>query len=195
VPVTPAPQPDNKPERPVDIFEHALANADHYVDVRSHRAHYQKKARAHVASMLAGSLALIVIATVIAYQNSPVMQLRFASVEAGISTHMPNFAAAGFSYDGVRAGDSKLTFGFRGNAGTYQLTQTNTDLSDADMIQTIGSTDASGAPIYQVVMAGNTMVYRFNNTNATWVSNGKWYTVSGSNALSDQQVKAIVQHV
>ena len=60
--------------------------------------------------------------------------------------------------------------------------------------RTIGSTNASGTPAYQVVLAGNTVVYRFNNTSATWVSGGNWYTLSGSSAISDGQVKAIVQH-
>jgi hypothetical protein len=198
VPPAPAPQYGNKPASgngPADMFEHALANANNFVDLQAHKARYRKKARVHVASMLAGSLALIVVATVIAYQNSPAMQLKVATVKAGVNAYMPNFAAAGFRYNGVHAGDSKLTFGFKGTTGAYQLTQTNTNLSDADMIQNIGSTDASGTPIYQIVLAGNTVVYRFSNTNATWVSNGKWYTVSGTNALTNQQVQSIVQHV
>lgn len=193
LPPAPAPQTDNKP---VDIFTHAIANANNFVDPETHKAHYRKKARTHVVSMLAGSLALIVIATFIAYQNSPAMQLKVASVKAGISAHMPNFAAAGFAYNGVRAGDSRIIFGFRGTGGTtYQLTQTNTDFNDADMIQAIGSANANGTPTYQVVMADGTMVYRFSNTNATWVSDGEWYTVNGRGALTDQQVKSIVQHV
>jgi hypothetical protein len=107
---------------------------------------------------------------------------------------MPNFAAAGFTYSDVHAGDNRLTFGLKGQGGAYQLTQASTNLNDADMIQAIGSTNASGTPAYQVVLAGNTVVYRFNNTSATWVSDGNWYTLSGNSALSDSQVKAVVQH-
>lgn len=192
VPPAPAPIPDNKP---TDIFEHALANANHYVDVRAHKEAYRKKARTHVATMLFGSLVLIIAASFVAYQNSPALQLRVASARTGVSGHIPNFAAAGFTFNGLRADSDRLIFGFKGNKGTYELTQTTTNFNDADMIQAIGATNANGTPIYQVVMAGNTVVYRFNNTNATWVSNGEWYTVSGSNALSNQQVETLVQHV
>jgi hypothetical protein len=188
----PAPLPDNKP---TDIFEHALANANNFVDLKAHKASYHKKAKTHIASMAIGSLALIVAATFVLYQSSPLLQVKVASVKAGISAHMPDFAAAGFIYNGVRAADDRIIFGFKSQNKSYELTQTSTNFNDADMIQTIGAVNPNGTPIYQVVMAGNTVVYRFNNTNATWVADGNWYTVSGNGALTNQQVAAIVQHV
>jgi hypothetical protein len=189
---TPSPQPNNKPG---DIFEHALANAEHFVDIHAHRAHFKKKARMHVASMAAGTLALLFIAGFAAYQNTPGIQFKVASVQAGVSTHMPNLSAAGFAYNGVKASDGKLTVGFSGASGNYQLTQENTNLSGSDVIQSIGATDASGAPDYQAVQAGGTTVYRFNNTDATWVSGGKWYTVTGTGSLTDNQVRDLVHNI
>src|SRR6185369_9770558 len=61
--VAPSPQPNNAPpaKKPADnIFEHALANATHFVDVHAHRAHFHKQARRHMASMAAGTVALVV---------------------------------------------------------------------------------------------------------------------------------------
>ncbi len=190
-PVPPPPQPNNKP----DMFEQAITNANNYSDLRPHAAAYKKRARLHVASMAAGSLVLVIAAAFVAYQNSPALQLKVASVRSGVSSSLPNLATTGLTYTGAQAGDSRLTFGFEGAAGTFQLTQTNTNLSDAELVETIGSTDASGTPAYQTVLAGNIMVYRFSNTSATWISNGKWYTLSGNTAISDQQVKTIVQHI
>lgn len=191
-PTVPPPQPTNKP---TDIFEHALANANNFVDVKSHSTRYKKKVHTHVASMALGSLALIIIASFVAYQNNPGLQFKVASLKAGVSASMPNLAAAGFSFNGVRAGDGKLTVGFKGKGGTFQLTQTDTNMSDSDMIQSVGSTDATGMPTYLAMRAGEVTVYRLSNTNATWVSGGKWYTVSGTGALSNTQVKNLVQHV
>ena len=190
-PVPPSPQPTNKP----DLFEQAIANAGHYVDFRSHTAAYKKRARLHVASMAAGSLVLVIAAAFVAYQNNPALQLKLASIRSGVSSSLPNLSDSGLTYTSARAGDSRLTFGFQGTDGALQLTQTTTNLNDAELIETIGSTNASGTPAYQSVMAGNTMVYRFSNTTATWVSNGKWYTLSGSTAISDQRVKTIVEHI
>lgn len=187
----PAPQPSNKP---VDIFEHAMANASNFVDTQTQKLHFKKKVRRHVASMAAGTLALLVVAGFAAYQNTPGLQFKVASLQAGVATNMPNLQAAGFAYNGVKAGNGKLTVGFSGQGGKYQLTQQPTNLSSDDMIQNIGATDASGTPDYTTVQAGNTAVYRFSNTNATWISGGKWYTVTGTGALTDSQVKALVQN-
>lgn len=194
----PAPQPTNKPDDPgktPDMFEQAMANASHFVDVHAHRAHFNKQARKHVTSMAAGTLALLVIAGFAAYQNTPGLQFKVASIQAGVTTGMPNFKAAGFAYNGVRAHNGELTVGFNNTKGSYQLTQTNTNLSGNDMIQNIGATDASGTPNYRTIQAGDTTVYRFDNTGATWVSGGKWYTVSGSSALTDSQVESLIRNI
>jgi hypothetical protein len=196
----PAPQPpSNAPQgtqaKSKDIFDHALANAANFLDVKEHRAHFRKHARRHVASMAAGTLALLVIAGFAAYQNSPGLQFKVAGVQAGVATRMPNFAAAGFAYNGAKATDGKLTVGFSNKGGNYELTQQQTSWSGNDMIQAVSATDASGKPNYTTVKAGGTTVYRFGNGNATWVSGGTWYTVNGTGALSNNQVQTLVQNV
>jgi hypothetical protein len=188
----PAPLPNNKPQ---DIFDHALANAASFKDVKEHRTHFRRHTRNHVASMAAGTLALLVITGFAVYQNSPGLQFKVASMQAGVATSMPNFAAAGFAYNGSSAGNGKLTVGFSNQSGKYQLTQQDTSWTGEDMIQDISATSASGQPNYTTVSAGDTTVYRFNNTNATWVSGGKWYSITGTNALTNDQVKAIVESV
>jgi len=191
-PAAPSPQPTNKP---TDIFEHALANASHFVDVQAHTRHFKKQARHHITSMAAGTLALVVIAGFAAYQNTPGLQFKLASVQAGVSTGMPNFQAAGFAYNGVKASDGKLTVGFSNVSGNYQLVQQTTNLSGEDVIQDIGATDASGTPDYRTVQANGTTIYRFGNTDATWVAGGKWYSVTGTGALTDTQVKSLVHNI
>jgi len=190
-PTAPAPQPTNKP---FDMFEHAIANAGHFVDTQSRKHHFKKQTRRHVISMAAGTLALLVIAGFALYQNTPGLQFKVASIQAGVSTHMPNLQAAGFAYNGVKAGNGLLTVGFKGTGGAYQLVQQTTNWSGSDMIQNVGSVDASGQPDYTTLHIGSTTVYRLGSSNATWVANGKWYTVSGNHSLSDQQVTAIVQN-
>lgn len=191
VPTTPPPpQPNNKP---TDIFEHALANASHFVDTHAHTKAYKKQVRRHISSMVAGTLALVVMAGLAAYQNTPGLQFKVASVQAGVSTHMPNLKASGFAFTGVKAQSNKLTVGFSGANGKYQLMQERTNLSSEDVIKDVGSTDATGAPNYDTVQAGDTTVYRLSNTNATWVSNGTWYTVTGGN-LTDAQLQSLARN-
>jgi hypothetical protein len=188
---TPAPQ----HHKPADMFEHAIANASHYVDIHAHHRAYRKKVRTHVTSMLAGSLVLIAVATFVAYQSSPSLQFRVASVRAGVSAHLPNFAALGFTYNGVKAQDGKLLVGLKQGKAAYTVSQQATNLSSEDMIQTISATDASGTPDYTTVPAGSTTVYRFANNSATWIQNGKWYTVVGTDAISDAQLQKLAQNI
>lgn len=187
----PAPHPDNKP---TDMFEHALANANHFVDIQSQKLHFRKKARRHVASMAAGTLALFVIAGFAFYQNSPGLQFKVASYHAGVATHMPNLSATGFAYEGARAENGKLVVGLSGASGNYRLSQEATNLSAQDLIQNIGATDASGYPDYRSVQSDDVTIYRFSNTDATWVRNGTLYTVNGSGNLTDQQVESLVRN-
>jgi len=195
----PAPKPANepvgKPKDPNDMFEKALMGASHFVDLQAHKLHFKKQARRHVISMASGTLALIVIAGFALYQNTPGLQFKVASVQAGVSTRMPNFQAAGFAYEGAKARDGKLTVGFSKGENTYQLTQTTTNLTSDEMIDAVGGTTASGHPAYKTLEAGGTTIYRFDNTNATWVADGTWYTVSGNAALSDSQVQSLVKNV
>ena len=189
---SPAPMPTNKP---TDIFEHALANASHYVDLHAHHKAYRRKVKTHVASMLAGSMVLIAIASFVAYQNSPALQVRVASIRSGVSAHLPDLAALGYSYSGVSAQNGKLTVGLSKGSASYKVTQQATNLSSDDMIQDVGATDASGTPDYTAISAGPTTIYRFGNTTATWVQNGKWYTVSGTGALTDAQLQKLVKNI
>lgn len=188
----PAPQHSNKP---IDIFEHALANAGNFVDMPAHASHFKKHARRHFTSMAAGTLALLVIAGFAAYQNTPGLQFKVASLQAGVATNMPNFQAAGFAYNGAKAANGKLIVGFRGTDANYQLIQQATNWSDSDMIQNISSTDAGGNPNYTTVNAHGVNIYKLSNNSATWVSGGKWYQVTGTGALSDHQLQSLVSNI
>jgi len=189
-PVAPPPMPTNKP---TDIFEHALMNAENFVDLALHKKQLKKKARMHFASLAAGTLALLIVAGFAVYQNTPGLQFKVASIRAGVSTSMPDFAAVGFSYKGVSVDSGKLVIGFSKGSDNYQLTQQSTNMSGPDMIASVGGVYADGKPAYKTFQVNHTDIYQFNSSSATWVADGKWYTVSGD--LTQAQLAALVQHV
>jgi hypothetical protein len=194
-PTVPAPQPPSNNPVPQDIFEHALANASNFLDVKEHRAHFRKHARRHVLSMAAGTMALLLIALFAFYQNSPSLQVRVAGARAGVSTSVPNFAAAGFSYSGVKESSGTLTVGFHDQVGSYQLIQRSTSWSGTDMVQNVASVSAGGKPNYSTLQVGDATIYRFSNTNATWVSGGTWYNLTGTKALTNDQVRTLFENL
>ncbi len=190
-PVTPPPVPTNKP---VDIFEHAMANASNFVDITAHRAHFKKKTKQHMLSAAAGSVALLLIAGFAAYQNTPGLQLKIAGFRAGVATATPDFRATGFAYNGATANHSRLVIGLKSASGTYQLSEQKTNWSGEDMITQVSAVDASGQTNYSTLQAGGHTVYRFGNTQATWVKGGIWYQVNGNQGLTDTQLKSLVQN-
>lgn len=186
----PAPHQHNKP---TDMFEQAIANASHFVDIKASHAHFRKKTRRHLASIAGGTLALLLLAGFATYQATPGLQLKVAGLQAGFTTNMPDFQAAGFAYTGVQSKAGTLTLGFSGNGGEYRLSQERTNWSDSDMLSNLASTDASGTPTYDVLTVGGQSVYRFSNTGATWIKHGVLYQLGGTQNLSDNQVQALVQ--
>ncbi len=187
----PAPKPSNDP---VDIFEKAVANANHYVDAHARHQSYKRKARLHIASMTAGVSAILLLAGFGAYQSLPGLQLSIAGVRAGVATAAPDFAASGFAYSGVSAHDGKRIIGLSNSQGQYQLIQQSTNWSDQDMIKEVSSVSANGDPNYSTLQAGDEKVYRLSNTHATWVKHGVWYQVTGDQALSDNQLTSLVKN-
>lgn len=188
----PTPKTDNKP---LDIFEQAIANANNFIDTRAHNAAFKKKARRHVATMTGGVLALLVIGGFLVYRNIPSLQLKVASIQAGVPTSaMPDFKAAGFTYASTEATPGKLTFALVAAGKGYKLSQQTTNWSDADLLHNLASYEANGTPNYSRLEVGATTVYRFSNNSATWIKNGAWYQLSTEASLSDAQVKAVVQN-
>ncbi len=193
------PKPTPKPapalvSKPADMFEQAIANATHFVDLTAQKNHFRKKTRRHLTSMATGALALLLLAGFAAYQNTPGLQIKVAGLRAGVATATPDFAASGFAYNGVKASQSKLVVGLKHGTSNFQLTEQPTNWSSEDMISQISSIEASGAPNYSTLTAGEHTVYRFGDNQATWVKNGTWYNLSGNGTLSDDQVKSLVQN-
>lgn len=187
----PSPTPTN---RPVDMFEKAIQNANHFVDLKASKKHFHKKRRQQVLSIAAASLAIVVISGFALYQNTPGMQVKVAGIRAGVATNMPKLDGTGFAYNGVSTTDGKLTLGLKGGDTTAQLVQQQTNWSNDDLLRQANvGTDASGQPAYLTIQAGDKFVYRFNDTSATWINNGVWYQLNSSSYLTDEQVTALAE--
>jgi hypothetical protein len=176
------------------MFEHAIANATHFVDIAGRKTQFKKKARRHALAMSSGVLALLFIGGFLAYQNTPKLQVKVAGAVAGVSTRMPDFKAAGFTYEGVSANGSRVTYTFKSSLASYRLVAQATSWSGEDMIKQVSSVSASGMPNYQTVSSGTLTIYKFSDRHATWVNHGTWYQVHGDQPLSDAQLKSLAIH-
>ncbi len=177
-----------------DIFEQAIANATHYVDIAAHKAVFKKKARRHAVSMGAGTLALLLLMGFAAYLHMPNIQAKVAGLRAGVVAAAPNFSAAGFSLSGIESRNARLTYGFHDKQSQYRLTEQPTNWDSQDMIQHVAALNADGTQDYQTVSADAQTVYRLGKTQATWVKDGTWYHVHGADPLTDNQLRSLVRN-
>lgn len=178
-----------------DMFEHAIAAATNFVDVKAHVAAYRQKAQAHAVSMAAGVFAIAFLSLFAWYQASPRLQMQVAGAQAGVSAAIPRLQQAGLAYAGVTVDEGKRIVTLNGSHGTqYRLIQQPTNWSERDLIDHIAATDASGTPNYTTVPMGDTTVYRFGDTMATWVTRGTWHQLTGSAPLSGAQLTALVKN-
>ncbi len=176
-----------------DMFEQAIAGANHYVDLAlGKKQQFKKRARRHALSMSAGIVAVLLITAFALYQNSPGAQIKLAGMRAGVATAAPNFVASGFAYSGVTQHDSRLIYGLKNDRGNYHLSEQTTNWDGDSMIQHVSSVSASGKPNYRGVKVGDHTVYRFDDRQATWVKDGVWYQLSGTAPLSDTELHALV---
>ncbi len=202
VPVQPEPKQEEQ-EAPVapppiqhgmEMFERAIENASHYVDIAAQKKHFTKHRRKHAISMASGFTALMLVAGFMVYQNSPGLQVSTAGVRVGLSTAAPNFQEIGLTYNGVATEEDKRIIGLKDGQYAYQLTQEKTNWSGESMIHSVSSTDASGKPNYTVVEVNGQKVYRLTNGSDMWVKDGVWYSLSGNRGVNPEKLEAIVQN-
>ena len=177
-----------------DMFDRAVAQANHYVDIASEKTHFKKKARRHAATMGAGALTLLILAGLTTYMNTPRLQMKVAGVVAGVSTNTPDFQAAGFEYNGVTVHGTKLVYGLKQGNIQYRLIEQPTNWDGQAMIDQIASISADGTPNYRTLSIERQAIYKFNNRHATWVKNGTWYQLHGDGSFTDQQLVALARN-
>lgn len=177
-----------------EMFEHALASANHYVDLAEEKARFKKLTRRHALSMTGGTLLLLLSLGFAAYLNSPSLQMKVAGLRAGIPSATPDFKASGFSYNGVQTDPGKIVYGFTLGTDTYHLTEQTTNWSEKAMLTHISGINVDGTPNYETTSAKDQTIYTFDNGQSTWLKDGVWYQVHGKRTLTDEQLRALVRN-
>ncbi len=179
---------------PTSVFEQAIAHQATAHNVRHKVQHHRKKVRHGHMQIGAGLAGLLLLAGFATYQNTPGLQLKIAGIQAGVSTASnPQYAAAGFAFDGVKMDGSRRVVGLIDDGGNnYQLSQQRTQWEDDDMIEELGSVDRNGVPNYQVVTnEEGAQLYRFSNGTVTWIEDGVLNQLDDATNLSDGQLLSL----
>lgn len=180
----------------VDKFQQAIDSATSHKQAPAkkptRRQKLSKKLRVSpkVINTAAASLAVILLAGFIAYQNVPNFSMRIAATRSGVNGNFPAYRPAGFDMDGpikYQPGQIVLSFKSNSDGRSFNVTQNASQLNSQSLLE---SYVAVGKRAYQTFQSNGKTIYIYDN-NATWVDGGIWYQVEGNSALNSDQLLRI----
>lgn len=174
----------------LDIFERALSQArGHEEKTPTHVKKSLKQARKgqRRLNLAASTLAVLLLAGFIGYQQLPSMKFHYASSQAGFHAALPSYRPAGFSLGKMSYSAGAVAVNFHSNSDdrAFAITQ---KASGWDSQALRDNFVASSGQAYHTAEAAGRTIYLYGNNNATWVNSGVWYTVQGAGSLTERQV-------
>lgn len=210
-PIThPAQHPATKPTHKTssspsrNVFEENLAKANNHKmpavkKPRSsrHRLARKLKVSPRVVSVVAGVFAIILLSGFFAYQRVPEIGIRIAANNAGFDAKLPGDVPAGYAFEGpIKAEQDKVTVSYKSGSDERSFTLEEKPSSwSSEALLTNFLLDSNNHR-YQSYSNGGMTVYIYNGSNATWVDQGVWYSVtSADNTLSSEQLLDIASSI
>ncbi len=195
-----------------DLFEKAIAAAEShkqtYTDPKKSAKLARKQAKQtakvsktskkpvhhHLASVVAASLAVLVIGGLFGLQNKDAITLRFADAKAGFNASLPTYQPEGYGVGSFSYAPGNVGTSFQ-NADTgreYTLNQQTTKWESEALLDNYVRVNY---PSYQALQSGNQIIYVYGKNNASWIKNGIWYQLTSNGNLSTSQVLSIADSI
>jgi hypothetical protein len=147
-----------------------------------------------VTTIVATSLAVLMLFGYVTYLNIPNMALKVAAVKAGFDANMPGFTPNGYRFTGpVSYAPGQITIQFESNADEhkYAITERQTSWDSKSLLDNFVKGEVASDFYYFPVYDRGLTVYIYNGSSATWVNGGIWYTISGDSQFSSNQLLRI----
>ena len=139
-------------------------------------------------TQIAAAIAAIGIITGIVWlQNSPKMAFKSAASEAGIQASLPTYVPSSYRQHGaaqVGPGQVTLTYQSPSSQNPLTITQKKTSWDSNSLRENYVSRQADN----MLAVQGQGLTIFLYNNQASWVNHGIWYTISGTDNLSREQI-------
>jgi len=206
--VTTTPKTSANDKQSLDIFERAIAKATAHEEPpfnpRKHARHLRKQARHlkhqtkpvhhRTPSLLAASLAVLVLCAFVAWQNKPGLTLRYANAKAGFSANLPSFRPSGFAFSSFSYAPGSVGISFQ-NSLTHRGFKLQEQPSNWDSQTLLVNQVASNNHSYQTLSVGGRTIYIWGNNNASWVDSGVLYNLTSNGSLSTNDVLNVASSI
>jgi hypothetical protein len=139
-------------------------------------------------TQIAAAIAAIGIITGIVWmQNSPKMAFKSAASQAGIQASLPTYVPSSYRQQGpaqVSPGQVTISFQSPSNQNPLTITQKKTSWDSNSLRENHVSRQADN----MLAVQGQGLTIFLYNNQASWINHGIWYTVSGTENLSREQI-------
>ncbi|MGH7196319.1 MAG: hypothetical protein ACREGJ_00955 [Candidatus Saccharimonadales bacterium] len=165
------------------LIKERLAEVDEPKDAK--KGFFARRPR--LGTILASSLALLVLGGYITYMNLPNISMKVAASRAGIAASFPSYKPDGYSLNGpITYAPGEVTVAYKSNSNTegFKLTQ---KASKWDSQALLDNYVMKQTDTYLTFQERGLTVYTFDN-KAAWTNGGLLYTVEGKAGLSSDQI-------
>lgn len=168
----------------IDIFEQAIATAT------SHTEKPPKgiKTRRRLVNATAVLATVLVMSGFVFALNQPAIEMQIASMRAGFEAQEPRYIPQGYTKTDATVAGKAVSLNYESVNGTYTLKQESSNWNSQTLFDHINATYGSD---YSVVYSNGRVIYIYGTHEATWVSGGILYTISGSSSLNPNDVAEI----
>lgn len=169
-----------------DALDRAPSKARRPLKLKKQRSKVTKFTRTATAA-----LALVLLGGYLTYLNMPAVSTQIAASQAGINAKYPSYSPTGYNLSGPVTYDSGMVkMKFAANAGPqgYTITEERSNWDSTAVRE--NQVQPSVGQDYDTIQANGLTIYTYAQ-NATWVSGGILYTITGDAKLSPTQVQRI----
>ncbi|MDQ3064832.1 MAG: DUF4367 domain-containing protein [bacterium] len=177
-----------------EIIEKGLKNAQSHHQpyvAPSHKHRTPKAKRTRLASIGAGSMAVLLLVGFYTFQNIPNLAMRYATTRSGINASLPGYKPAGFALNShIHYNPGQITVEFKSNTDerAFTITQRESAWNSDTLRQNYVASASDQVHTYED--KGQT-IYLYGGSNATWVNGGVWYEIKGDSQLNSDQLVRI----
>lgn len=144
-----------------------------------------------LASLMAASLAIMVLGGYLTYLNMPGLSVRVAAAQADVAATYPDYHPDGYRFSGpVAYAPGQVAINFEANGGTtkYTVSEQKSTWDSQAVYDNVVAKEADDS--YVTNSQQGLTIYTFKG-EAAWVNKGILYTISGDAPLSNEQLLRI----
>ncbi len=122
------------------------------------------------------------------YTLMPTVMTKIASVDAGFAASLPGYNPSGFRLASINYQPGQVAFNYQSNIDSrnFKIIENSSTWDSATLVSSI--IKPSEGKNYKTLLVRGMNVYIYGNNQASWVSNGILFQISGNNTLSTNQI-------